>query len=89
MINEHEARKRAEALLRCPSDDPDHPWSIESFPEGWLIRPQPLARVRGQASYVIERASGRVVGFPSSIPPRRIREQYAAVVTRGTEVGVD
>ena len=88
MIDESEAKIRAEALLEAPEDDSEHPWSMEPFAEGWLVRQHPLEGFRGQASYVIERDSGRIVSFPSSIPPRRIREEYSAVVSRGKEESV-
>ena len=84
MIDDAGAKIRAEAFLKCPGDDPDHPWSIESFPQGWLIRQAPVAGAYGQPAYVIERETGRIVSFPSSVPPRRIREDYASVVSRAT-----
>ena len=85
MIDEIAAKRRAEELLKCPSDDPERPWTMESFAEGWLVRQGPLAGFRGQASYVIERETGRIMSFPSSVPPRRIREDYPGIVSRGTE----
>jgi hypothetical protein len=85
MIDELEARNRVEQFLKCPSDDPNRPWSMEGFGAGWLVRQGPLAGFRGQASYVVERETGRIVSFPSSIPPRRIREEYDAVVARGKQ----
>jgi hypothetical protein len=86
MIDEADARRRAEAFFTCPSDDPEHPWSLESFAEGWLLRRTPKPGIRGSASYVIERESGRIVGFPSSIAPRRVRDEYPDIVADGTEV---
>jgi len=85
MIDEIAARRQAEELLKCPSDHPEHPWTMESFAEGWLVRQGPLAGFRGQASYVIERETGRIMRFPSSVPPQRIREDYPNIFSRGTE----
>ncbi len=42
--------------------------------------------LRGAGSYVIERGSGRVMSFPSYIPPDRILEEYDQVVSDGFPV---
>jgi hypothetical protein len=43
--------------------------------------------LQGAASYVIERASGRVMSFPSYVPPDRILEEYDQVVADGIPEG--
>jgi len=60
-------------------------WELVEFDAGWLIRESSAddATRRGAAVRVIERESGRVMRFPSSVPPRRILTQYAQVVDRG------
>jgi hypothetical protein len=85
MIDEVEAAKRIESFLKCPSNDADRPWTMEPFTEGWLIRQGPLEGFYGQPSYVVERATGRIVSFPSGVPRRRIREEYEKVLPRATE----
>lgn len=85
MMDEMEARKRIEAFLKCPSDDANRPWTMEAFAEGWLVRQGPFEGFYGQSSYVVERATGRIISFPSGVPPRRIREEYQKVLSRGTE----
>lgn len=60
-------------------------WELVEFDAGWLIRensPDGEPR-RGAAVRVIERESGRVMRFPSSVPPRRILTEYAQVAERG------
>lgn len=86
MIDEPEARRRAQAFFECPSNDPEHPWSLESFTQGWLLRRTPRPGIIGDASYVIERESGRIVGFPSSYSPDLVRDEYPDLAAEGTEV---
>lgn len=86
MIDEMEARRRAEAFFECPSDDPEHPWSLESFAHGWLLMRIPQPDIIGDASYVIERESGRIVGFPSSYSPDLVRDEYPDLAEEGIEV---
>lgn len=42
--------------------------------------------IRGASFCVIERATGQVLAFPSSISPTRIVTEYAQVVDRATQV---
>jgi hypothetical protein len=42
-----------------------------------------MMNFRGGASRVVERESGRVMRFPSYIPPVRILEEYDEVVADG------
>jgi hypothetical protein len=86
MIDEPDAMRRAEEFFGCPSDDPEHPWSLASFAQGWLLRRTPKPSVRGDASYVIERETGRIVGFGSGMPPHRLLEEYPDLVEDGIEV---
>jgi hypothetical protein len=41
--------------------------------------------VRGGSFCVIEKATGRVLAFPSSISPTRIMTEYAQVVDRASQ----
>jgi len=86
MATENEALALAGRALGRPSTDSLRPWRLIEFPEGWLIeetvdssKPETI----GAARLVIERETGRVMRFPSSVPPRRIVGDYQAVVTRG------
>jgi hypothetical protein len=91
MITEHDATAIATALLGRPKDHADRPWSLEEFSDGWLIRRKrpPGERLVGAASLVIERETGQVRSFPSSIPPKRITRDYSAVRDRGHEQQTD
>ncbi|CAO5234212.1 hypothetical protein [Frankia sp. AgKG'84/4] len=85
MINEVEAVGIASALLGRPGDDPDRPWHLMEFEQGWLINETGYlaGKVAGSLGRVIEKESGRVVRFPSAVPTRRILSDYEAVVNRG------
>ncbi|ABD11166.1 hypothetical protein CcI156_17950 [Frankia sp. CcI156] len=85
MIDEQRAQEIAATLLGRPAEDPQQPWSLQEFPQGWLInRTAHLTEEYvGAAGYVIEKNAGRVMCFPSFVPPRRILHEYDAVVDRG------
>ncbi|CAO5258268.1 hypothetical protein [Frankia sp. AgKG'84/4] len=85
MIGEDEAVGIALALLGRPSDDPNQPWHLMEFEQGWLIDETGYlaGKVAGSLGRVIEKESGRVVRFPSAVPTRRILSDYAAVAHRG------
>jgi hypothetical protein len=59
-------------------------WELVEFDAGWLIRESSAsdASLRGGALRVVERESGRVMRFPSGVPPQRIVAEYAEVVER-------
>jgi hypothetical protein len=86
MIDELEAIKLMEEFFQCSNDDPVRPWTMTSFPEGWLASQGPFEGYVGQATYVVERDGGRILMFSSAVPPKRIREKYLSVAGRGIEV---
>lgn len=54
------------------SDD----FELEEFAEGWRVI-RPLGEdMMGAATYVVERATGSLREFASSVPPHRIAEHY-------------
>jgi hypothetical protein len=83
MISSDQAEQIAAQLVGAPASDPDNGWELEEFDAGWLIRRKATMNIRGAASYVVERESGRVMRFASYIPPGRILEEYDQVVARG------
>ncbi len=83
MATLQEAEHIARDVLKRPSDDPDKPWTLEEFKEGWVIKEK--ISDRGAVTYVIERATGVVKVFPSSVPPQSITEDYEKVRDRGHE----
>jgi hypothetical protein len=82
VITRKQAERIAAEVVGAPSDDPALGWELEEFDAGWLVREAWLndPGVRGGAVWVVERASGRALQFPSSIPPRRILTEYEQVV---------
>jgi hypothetical protein len=82
MITQQQAESIAAKVM---SRVRDRSWELVEFDAGWLIRDSALSdpNLVGVAVRVIERESGRVVRFPSSVPPGRILEEYAEVVGRG------
>jgi hypothetical protein len=91
VITEQDASTIAAALLGRPKDHRDRPWDLEEFSDGWLIIEKPPAGELfvGAASVVIERETGQVRRFPSSVPPMRITREYSAVRDRGHEQRTD
>jgi hypothetical protein len=85
MITRQDAEGIAERILGRPATDDARPWELREFDHGWLIQEALPAgiRSRGAAHRVIERETGHVVQFPSSVPPVRIVEEYPAVRDRG------
>lgn len=85
MITQDEAASIAERVVGTSADDPDRGWTLEEFEAGWLIDEKATAGLMGAGSRVVEKASGRVMHFPSSVPPGRIVEEYAKVLKRGLQ----
>jgi hypothetical protein len=83
MITRDQAAAIATKFVGAPASDPDKGWELLEFDAGWLIQEKATMHLRGAASYVIERASGRVMIFASYVPPGRILEEYDQVVDRG------
>lgn len=84
MITREQAEHVASQIVGGNQPDGSQTWELVEFDVGWLIRGAWLndrAR-RGGAVHVVER-SGRVMRFPSSVPPDRILEEYAAIVEDG------
>jgi len=91
VIDETRAQEITAALLGRPADDPQQPWSLHEFPQGWLInRTAHLTEeYAGAAAYVIEKATGRVLCFPSFVPTPRILRDYDAIVDQGYPENID
>ena len=71
---------------RAPASDPDNGWDLVEFDAGWLILEHATIDLMGAGSRVVERESGRVMLFPSFIPPGRILEEYDQVAAHGSPV---
>jgi hypothetical protein len=85
MITQQQAERIAGEITGRAQDSGDRGWDLVEFDAGWLIRTSSLSdrSLRGAAVRVIERESGRVMRFPSSVPPDRILTEYAQVVEQG------
>jgi hypothetical protein len=88
VITSDEAQRIATEVIG-PATAPDgEGWQLEEFDAGWLVREDWMSGgpVRGGSFCVIEKAAGRVLAFPSSISPTRIKTEYAQVVDRASRL---
>jgi hypothetical protein len=88
MITSDEAERIATEVIGPSTAGDEQGWHLEEFDSGWLIREDWMTEksVRGGSFCVVERATGRVLAFPSSISPTRIMPEYAQVVDRASQV---
>ena len=84
MITQDQAAAIAFHVCGAPPSDPKRGWDLTEFDAGWLITERAKAARGDGGSRVIERDSGRVMSFPSSVPPSWIRADYQAVQADGT-----
>jgi hypothetical protein len=84
VITREQAERIAAEILRY-SPATERGWELIEFDSGWLIKEEAAndPDYLGAAVRVVERASGRVMRFPSSVPPDRILEDYDEVIPRG------
>ncbi len=85
MITLKDAERIAGEIKKRLSDDSDTPWALEEFKEGWLVKERVKKDYIGAATTVIERTTGKVMRFPSNVPPGRILNEYEKVRNRGYE----
>jgi hypothetical protein len=83
MITSDQAEQIAAQLVGAPASDPDNGWDLVEFDAGWLILERSTRDLIGAGSRVVERESGRVLHFPSYVPPVRILGEYDQVVAKG------
>jgi hypothetical protein len=83
MITRDQAECMAAEMTGASSDDPERGWELEEFSAGWYVIEHAKRGRRGGVSRVTERESGRVMRFPSYVPPGRIIERYDAVLEDG------
>jgi hypothetical protein len=84
VITQDQAAAIAFHACGAPPNDPKRGWDLTEFEAGWLITARAKAGRGDGATRVIERASGRVVSFPSSVPPARILADYDRVRESGS-----
>jgi hypothetical protein len=76
MITQDQAAAIAFHVCGAPPNDPRRGWDLTEFDAGWLITGHAKPGRPSGATRVIERESGRVMSFPSSVPPSRIMADY-------------
>jgi hypothetical protein len=84
VITQDQAAAIAFHVCGAPPNDPKRGWDLTEFDAGWLITDRARTGRRDGSTRVIERASGRVMSFPASVPPSRITADYQAVQADGT-----
>jgi hypothetical protein len=83
MITREQAQDIARTVIGAEPEDEARGWELVEFDAGWLIREKAASGGRGAATRVIERDTGRVMRFPSGVPPVRIRNDYQSVMPDG------
>jgi hypothetical protein len=75
VITSDEAQRIATQVIGPPTAADGQGWHLEEFDAGWLVREAGISEesVWGGSLVVVERATGRVLSFPSSISPTRIK----------------
>jgi hypothetical protein len=88
MITGDEAQRIATEVIGPATAGDGQGWHLEEFGAGWFVREDWMSgeSVRGGSFCVVERATGRVMAFPSSISPARIMTEYEQVVDRASPV---
>jgi hypothetical protein len=88
MITKAEAERIATEVVGPASASEGRGWKLIEFDAGWLIRQDWMddRSLRGGGVRVVERDSGRVMRFPSFVPPDRILTEYDQVVGDGFPV---
>jgi hypothetical protein len=84
VITQDQAAAIAFHVCGAPPNDPKRGWDLTEFDAGWLITERAKAAGGDGGTRVIERDSGRVMSFPSSVSPSRILADYPAVQADGT-----
>jgi hypothetical protein len=84
MITQDQAAAIAFHVCGAPPGDPRRGWDLTEFDVGWLITDRAKPGRPVGATRVIERESGRVMSFPSSVPPSRIIADYDEVLESGS-----
>ena len=90
MITKQQAEDIAARFLGTGPGSDGGSWQLMEFEQGWVVLTSPPPgeeHWRGAATEVIERESGRIISFPSSIAAEDIAENYPAVRDWGHEVG--
>jgi hypothetical protein len=88
VITSDEAQRIATEVIGRPTAADGQGWHLQEFDAGWLVREDWMSEesIRGGSFCVVDRATGRVLSFPSSISPTRIMTEYHQVVDRASQI---
>jgi hypothetical protein len=88
VITSDEAQRIATEVIGPATAADGQGWHLQEFDAGWLVREDWMGEesVRGGSFCILERATGRVLSFPSSISPSRIMTEYHQVVDRASRL---
>ena len=86
MLSKQEAEELVSKFLGEQEVNNNLSWKLLNFEAGWLVLQEEGDRQRGAGTLVVERESGRLLLFPSSVPVDRITSQYSVVAHRGTQI---
>lgn len=70
MIDESAARAKVRGQIK--RDD----FQLIEFPEGWRVVIPRTERRLGATTFAVERSTGALLGFPSSVPPSCVNEEF-------------
>jgi hypothetical protein len=73
MTDVDEARAKVSAHLRSDG------FELEEFPEGWRVIRAIPKDMMGTGTYAVERSTGNLLAFSSSVPPRRVSQDFEQV----------
>lgn len=79
-----EAETRATVRAYLDSDD----FSLEEFPEIWLVHKRYPEPMMGAPTWAVERATGALWEFPGNVAPRRVIEEFEEMKEHGRIVEV-
>jgi hypothetical protein len=85
MITRDQAELVAAKICGAPQGDIENGWELKEFDRGWLLNRNAARDRRGGLTFVIERESGRVMSFPSFVPPAVIMRDYDEALQDGRQ----
>ena|ERR1700733_5337778 len=88
MITHGQAELMAAKICGAPQGDIENGWELKEFDRGWLLNRNAARDRRGGLTFVIERAAGRVMSFPSFVPPAVIMRDYDEALKDGRQEDV-
>jgi len=83
LITREQAEIVAARICGAPQNDAEDGWQLKEFDRGWLVDRNATKGRRGGLTFVIERDAGRVMSFPSFVPPGLITADYDEALEDG------